>query len=494
MLITLLIVFSLVFLAFSWRCRNRALARATDVISEWQGRLESAEAFASRVEATSDLDDRVGSSRALATLQRLTTIAPLFGVIITAIELIRLDTVNQDITLLTKMQPLFGGVLVGAVLSVINQFIVVGCIGRIQTARASAVDGIRKEDFAESGDPTKVAGRDLVRGARALRIALDDLTARSQELGEVQNVIIETGTAAVGRLAEDCDAAGERLASLSLPRSEQIEAASSRLSDAIDAMSGGLETANSVLTTQVETQYRLLDESRDKNDERRDAEAEAFKNAMSESAKRLVDAASGAAKRMEGALDRMHDRIEKRMEDGAGRFTETLASSAKTEAERFKDQSKQLDEAMRGMLKTSEGLDRLATSLNEASNRFETGAHNIESQTKIAAQLATASAGVAKATNELEVAIQSLKSDGIGPLTSSATGLAASAAKVGPSLDQLGRAPEGLNKVMQRIVKSNEETTAAVGRIDASLARLATTNESIEKKSKTGFLGLGGRK
>ena len=149
---------------------------------------------------------------------------------------------------------------------------------------------------------------------------------------------------------------------------------------------------------------------------------------------------------------------------------------------------------MTGMLMTSEGLDRLAKSLNEASNRFEAGTHNIESQTKIAAQLATASAGIAKATNELEVAIQSLNTDGIGPLTNSATGLAASAAKVGPSLDQLGRAPEGLNKVMHRIVKANEDTTTAIGRIDASLARLATASESIEKKSKTGFFGLGGRK
>jgi hypothetical protein len=95
-----------------------------------------------RDEAFEELDVRIGADPAYLMLQRMSVMAPLLGVVLTVLGFLWLDVNQADEqslqTILTAVTPLVTGVGAGAVLALINQFLLQLAGGRLERLRMTA--------------------------------------------------------------------------------------------------------------------------------------------------------------------------------------------------------------------------------------------------------------------------------------------------------------------------------------------------------------------
>ncbi len=484
----------IVFLVMSALMRRRAFADADAATRAWLEEVTEGDSFDTRSEAIEVLDDRVQASKSLAILQRLTIIAPLLGVIITAIALMVNPTESETVSeVLDNVKPLFSGVLAGAALSIINQFVVIGCLAAIRDLRDRAVQSLKDADFDGATGPGELAAEDLVKGAKVLRDAMGTLCSQSKKLASIQEQLITQGAASMNQLLKSCHQLQTKADSLELPRVEQIDEASERIGEAVKGLSEAMAQADAVLRTQVDEHYRALQDSRALMEERLAKESAEANERFRDAAKSFVDKTAAAAKRMEGAVDRLNGRIEESLDSAVDSLTSTFREAADSETRRFKGQAEQIATAVAGMAAAAEGVQSLSDSFERLSGSFESGSKSIEEQEKIASRLAASSSELSKASDQLARSVVELEAKGVSSLTTAVQSMNTIAEAVVPAMESLSGAPKDLRATLDGIRKSAEESAAVLERVEAFTAKAAKHAETAAAQSaKRGWFGRGG--
>lgn len=485
----------IIFLILSAMMRRRSVAAAITAVEGWSEQARDGGVFNSRSEAIGELDDRVLASKSLAILQRLTVIAPLLGVIITAIALMMNPSKSETVSeVLDNVKPLFSGVLAGAILSIINQLVVIGCLATIRGLRDQAVLSIVDADFGTSPSPGELSGEELMNGARALRAAIGAMTTQSKKLSSIQEQLITQGTASMNQLLKSCHQLQIKADSLELPRIEQIDQATQRIGDAAKSLAEAMSQADSVLRTQVDEHYRALQESRDLMEDRLAKESAEANDRFRDAAKSFVDKTSAAAKRMEGAVDRLNGRIEESLDSAVDSLTSTFREAADNETRRFKGQAEQIAAAVEGMATAAKGVQSLSASFERLSGSFESGSKSIVEQEKIAARLAESSSELSKASSQLAKSVAELEAKGINNLFTATESMSSIAKAVVPAMESLSNAPKDLRDTLDGIRRNAAESTAVLERVEAFTAKAAKHAEAAASQSiKRGWFGRGGQ-
>lgn len=493
---------AVVFLRVSVLMRRRAVADMDTAVDLWLEQVADGDTFSTRAEAVEDLDDRIQASKSLVILQRLTVIAPLLGVIITAIALMLNSSESETVSeVLDNVKPLFSGVLAGAVLSIINQFMVIECLANIRGQRDQAAQSLKDTDFRKATSPAELAAGDLVKGAKALQSAMGSMVSQSKKLASVQEQLITQGTASMNQLLESCHQLQTKTDSLRLPRIEQIDEASQRIGDAVKGLADAMAQADSVLRTQVDEHYRALQDSRALMEDRLSKESTEANDRFRDAAKSFVDKTAAAAKRMEGAMDRLNGRIEESLDSAVDSLTTTFRDAANSETVRFQDQAKQIAAAVEGLATAAEGVQsvsssfkRLSGSFESLSSSFDSGSRSIAEQEKVVSSLADSSSVLSKASDQLARSVAELETKGVSGLSTATQSMSTVAKAVVPAMESLANTPNDLRETLEGIRRSAEKSTAVLERVEALTAQAAKHAETAAAQSmKRGWFGRGGQ-
>jgi len=251
----------------------------TDAMGEALGRENGAADF-TRDEWQTSMDQTVWQNGWLLLLRRLTVIAPLCGVVLTAVAFITTDldgiidvlsssNTGQVETNFSLLNPLFYGVLSGAVLAVINHGVVQGltsrCVKPLHRKLRWQLRALLPPD-----EPTGQVG-DLANTLRSLKIQFEGLresleqstlkiqmqaeegiaevtTQATKGVGEIKTST-ENLVSQLANVAAQCKTAGERLNDASTDYKKKLDTAAKEIGGSLSKVKAELDKVSTSLPT-----------------------------------------------------------------------------------------------------------------------------------------------------------------------------------------------------------------------------------------------------
>jgi uncharacterized phage infection (PIP) family protein YhgE len=447
---------------FVWRWANRGLDAA---IRDWHRR---AMAFGfsseSRDVATQHLEAAIHASLGYALLRRITGLAPLFGVIVSAGALAITSTSTDDGSgaggggaVLVALRPVFWGVVLGAALSIANQLLVVMFDSALRARVREAVEEVPADRFA---------GLRNVLGTfpEELRQILAALAASQQAIHEVQRkttdemgLILTRVSGAVHELADSATRSGEKLRESAASHFDQVKVTTREFGKTVGQMSEIVEKSNAHVGGVLS------------------AASDQLGDAQRALAKSMQDIQVEAAKAV-GRLEKQSEVLQRGTE-------ETLLSIRKAVDDSLKQSNLALQTVLADHVRESttavEGFKSLMCTSMDASEQA------VRSATGDLSAAASGLSGLASSISSLE---QQIRETG----SRSEAGVAA-AASLGKALTGLGESVATSQKSLQAVTESTatrhaewaKRVDAYEGRLDSVASRLADGILSVQRGVET---------
>jgi len=301
----------------------RHAARVTDDWRQWS--YEAVADSVSTEEGVWRLDQLLARSIAASLLRRLTVIAPLLGVIVTAVGFITMsptlagsgssESAAAVADTLAAIQPLFVGILLGAALSIENQAAVLFLQRRVDHARQSVLAEWIDRRPSVPIDGTGQLALELRGMVDALCEATQRLTADGQAVSGALQGILDHAAQAVRRLAESCHESADSLRHAAELHGGAVASAVPRIEASVRELADRVEAGASVVESQVEQSCAITKEMSDQ-----------LKRAMSNSGKSFSAAIDRGVELFERRFDGIASEVDRRASESAARSEKALAA------------------------------------------------------------------------------------------------------------------------------------------------------------------------
>ncbi len=441
----------------------------------------------SREDALKECDRRLADELDYARLQRLAVGAPLIGVLITAFGFLNPPAITQTETLseiFTAVTPLILGVAYGAVLALLNQFLLYRSERSIDDLRSQARAWFDEMVWLPHGNEA-----DEDRLGDSMRNLADELSHQFRAVESAANILAKTGSALERCLADFSSKVEPLPSSLTLFKSA---------SDATTAAFKQLVPAGTQLGALFERAVLQFKETIDAG----------FSNVVKqqeEASSRLVHAATrthDVILKMEQAASAIE--INSRLQqEAAHQFHQSIDNCIIPHQQLVLEALQRIDSLTSGLLSTMEALDRSLTQFvgqsaglfaaaDSSFQQFATAAGNlqgaVETQFEPAAQLHRAVlAGIASTADRTEKSVEKLL-DACGSLGTAALDQAAASRELTKCVDSnLTPAHALLTRAATHFDNIAEELAEHVDRLRSSLGGAATSLNALLPLAKQAF-------
>ena len=355
-----------------------ALRNASRRIESWRRDVSSGSLGGRQSDAIEALDDELASEGASLFQLRMGIMAPLVGVTVTALGFIFFEsestkTVKADQLgdVLSALEPLFYGVLTGAVLGITNQLLAQLTRARIASWRNAAVRALRtrhaeavrkSEEAHERADRLLDELADRVeRFTNRLDEAIDRAAQSSEKKAEALGAELDRLTSGLTRVAEACETRAATVDDTLSRACETLDNSAARFRDGLDESTRQSREAGEQLHTSLKSARAAADRTREAADQQKSTidsltasmseSSEAFKGQLEQAGGELSDSASSFAR----ASERNEQLVER------------LASTAETLANRCE----QFEEsAVHSLEQTNEMRNQLGASVSRMQRVF----------------------------------------------------------------------------------------------------------------------------
>ena len=445
-----------------WRVYRWAHSNLDAATREWQRRaFEFSFSGESRDAACQRLESEVHASHGYALLRRITGLAPLCGVIFTAVLLATTNVASDDasgdsagLAALIALRPVFWGVVLGAALSIVNQLLVVRFEATVRARIRDTVDKVPSDRFVGIREmlgtfPDEL--REVLAVLASSQQTVDEFQRRTTEqMGEILTRV----SSAVRELADSASNSGEKLRESAASHFDQVKLTTKEFGKTIGQLALIVEKSNVHLGS-------VLSSATDQLGDAQRALAKAMQDIQVE--------ASKAAGSLEKRTESLHRSTE-----------EALAAVRRAVDDSLKAHNRALQ-------------DVLDARVREAAAAVE------ESRSLMRIGLDAAEQAVRRATNDL-----SSSASGLGGLASSISSLefqiresgsqtesgAAAAASLSRQLDALGVSVLASHKSLQSVTESvvaqhadwSRSVDASEQRLDAVASRLAEGIVAVQRE------------
>lgn len=265
-------IIAIPFLTFQAVLLWKACQTITDQFLKWKEWCLRSGKDSSRSEALDKLENTLWENSNLTMLQRLTVMAPLYGVLVTTGGFINLDApmANESalsadssatavLDILGAIRPLFLGVFLGAGLSMANQILVHFVVKWARDLRDRTLEAIPSDVFQKVEPEVETFAKE-VRGATAsLRLSSEDLAGQTQGMAEVLSKLMDHTTSSVKELCTACERAGGSLDEAAGKHGEQLIRATKQFDRGIVLITGSMDAATQMISRQVEESHRATE-------------------------------------------------------------------------------------------------------------------------------------------------------------------------------------------------------------------------------------------
>ncbi len=237
---------------FEWRIYRWANLELDAAIRDWHRRA-MAFAFSSESKdvATQHLESAIHASQGYALLRRITGLAPLFGVIFTAVSLSITSTNADDgsgaaggVAVLVALRPVFWGVVLGAALSIANQLLVVKFDSALRARVRDAVETVPGDRFAGIRDVLGTFPEELRQILAALAASQQAVHEFQRKTTDEMGLILTRVSGAVHELADSAAMSGEKLRESAASHFDQVKLTTKDFGKTIGRMSEIVEKSN----------------------------------------------------------------------------------------------------------------------------------------------------------------------------------------------------------------------------------------------------------
>ncbi|MFO0963737.1 MAG: hypothetical protein U0625_12665 [Phycisphaerales bacterium] len=235
-----------------WQVYRRAKAGVAATVQAWTA-LAMSGAFAVEAKdlAAQRLESEIHASFWYALLRRITGLAPLLGVIVTAASLTftnigGLEAAGESggLAALAALRPVFWGVVVGAALSITNQLLVVHFESVLRGQVLEAVDRVPSERFAGIRDILGTFPAEL----RQIHAALEDSHRSMQviqsEIIRQMEELLTTVSNSLAGLADTATSSGEILRESATNHFDQVKLTTREFGQTIGELSDLIAQSN----------------------------------------------------------------------------------------------------------------------------------------------------------------------------------------------------------------------------------------------------------
>lgn len=251
-MIYLTVILAIACALVEWRVYRWANADLDVAIRDWHHRA-MAFGFSSELRdvASQHLESAIQASQGYALLRRITGLAPLFGVIFTAVALSVTSTNADDgsgtgggVAVLEALRPVFWGVVLGAALSIANQLLVVKFDSELRARVRDAVHRVPADRFAGIRDVLGTFPDELRQILAALATSQQTIHEFQRKTTEEMGLILTRVSGAVHELADSAIKSGEKLRESAASHFDQVKVTTKEFGKTIGQMSEIVEKSN----------------------------------------------------------------------------------------------------------------------------------------------------------------------------------------------------------------------------------------------------------
>jgi DNA anti-recombination protein RmuC len=250
--IYIVVALAIIAVPLEWWIYLRAQSDRDNCIREWNRRAMSFSFVSeSRDVASQRLESEIYASLNYAMLRRITGLAPLVGVILTAVSLATTGVESGQaisdsggLGALVALRPVFWGVVLGATLSIVNQLLVVTFEAALRTRIRDSVDDIPADRFAGVHDVLGTFPEDLKQILATLSASqqtVHDLQSRTtEEMGRILTRV----SGAVLELSDSAAKSGEKLRESAASHFDQVKVTTKEFGKTVGQLAVIVEKAN----------------------------------------------------------------------------------------------------------------------------------------------------------------------------------------------------------------------------------------------------------
>lgn len=445
-----------------WYWAKRGLDAA---IRDWHRRaMAFGFASESRDVATQHLEAAIHASLGYALLRRITGLAPLFGVIVTAVSLSTTSTDVDDgsgagggVAVLVALRPVFLGVVLGAALSIANQLLVVMFDSVLRARVREAVEEVPADRFAGLRSVLGTFPEELGQILAALVTSQQAIHEFQRRTTDEMGLILTRVSDAVHELADSATRSGEKLRESAASHFDQVKVTTREFGKTVGQMSEIVEKSNAHVGGVLS------------------AASDQLGDAQRALAKSMQDIQVEAAKAV-GRLERQSEVLQLGTE-------ETLLSIRKAVEDSLKQSNLALQTVLTGQVRESTTAVEDFKSLMRTS--MDASEQAIRSATGDLSAAASGLSGLASSISSLE---QQIREAG-----SRSEAGAAAAASLGKQLTGLAESVAASQKSLQVVTESAaarhaewaKQVDAYEGRLDSVASRLADGILSVQRGVET---------
>lgn len=458
--LTVTLAFACVIL--EWRIYRWANLELDAAIRDWHRRA-MAFGFSSESKdvATQQLESAIHASQGYALLRRITGLAPLFGVIFTAVSLSITSTNADDgsgsgggVAVLVALRPVFWGVVLGAALSIANQLLVVKFDAALRARVQDAVERVPEDRFAGIRDVLGTFPEELRQILAALTASQKAVHEFQRKTTEEMGLILTRVSGAVHELADSATKSGKKLRESAASHFDQVKLTTKEFGKTVGQMSEIVEKSNAHVGGVLS------------------AASDQLGDAQRALAKSMQDIQVEAAKAV-GRLEKQSEVLQRGTE-------EALLSIRKAVDDSLKQHNVALltvlEDRVRESTTTVEGFKSLMRTSMDASEQA------VRSATADLSAAASGLGGLATSISSLERQIR----DSGSQLEAGSV----AAASLGRELSGLGAGVETTKKSLQTVTESvaarhaewAKRVEASEGRLDSVASRLADGILSVQRE------------
>jgi hypothetical protein len=491
-----------------WRSANRGLDAA---IRDWRSR---AMAFGflsdSRDVATQYLEMAIHASLGYALLRRITGLAPLLGVIVTAVSLATTSTSADDgsgavggVAVLVALRPVFWGVVLGAALSIANQLLVVKFDSALRARVREAVEEVPADRFAGLRNVLGTFPEELRQILAALATSQQAIHEFQRRTTDEMGRILTRVRDAVHELADSATRSGEKLRESAASHFDQVKVTTREFGKTVGQMSEIVEKSNAHLDG-------VLSAASDQLGDAQRALAKSMQEIQVEAAKAVgrlerqsevlqrgtEEALVSIRKAVDDSLKQHNDALQTVLEDRVREST-TALEGFKSLMRTSMDASEQAVLSATGDLSAAaSGLGGLASSISSLEQQIRDSGSRSEAGAAAAASLAKELAGLGVSVATTQKSLQAMTDSVAGRHAEWAKRVDASEGKLDSVASRLAdgilsvqREVEALSASIRSLAERNSGLSEQMKAVAAKLAELQSVLKDSEKRRGWGIFG-----
>jgi hypothetical protein len=495
------------------RIYRRAQSDLEDSIRGWNRRAMSfGFAGESRDAASQRLESEIYASQNYAMLRRMTGLAPLLGVIFTAVALATLSVDSDEASsasgglgALVALRPVFWGVVVGALLSIANQYLVVKFEAALRTRVRDAVDNVPADRFAGVRDVLGTFPEELKQILAALSASQQTVHEMQKKTTEEMGQILTRVSGGVLELADSASKSGEKLRESAASHFDQVKVTTREFGKTIGQLSEIVEKSNghvggvlSAATDQLGDAQRALAKSM------QDIQVEAAKavgrlEKQSEALHRGTEEALMAVRKAVDDSLQQHNRELETVLQARVRESAAAVEDGKTLMRASLDAAEQAIRRAAGDLSgAASGLGGLASSISGLERQIRESGAQSETGLAAAGALSRELAGLGASVSTTQKALQSVTESMVARhaewakrVEASEGRLDAVAVRLSDGILSVQREVEALSASNKSLAERNSGLSEQLRAVTAKLGDLHAELKEPEKRR--GWFSIGGR-